>query len=72
MLYCYAVAIASLRPGGLSEEFFQPEGLECNSVLDDSLIAATTSANNIALILKHLPIKVSAVMCPKSLHLRMS
>ncbi len=53
-------AIWSLSREGLSEQLFQKEGLESNSVLSESLVAASYSSRNInALVLKHLPFQVS-------------
>lgn len=52
------MSIGSLSQEELLDEFFKPGGLESNSTLDNSLIAATTRDQSVALVLKHLPIEV--------------
>ena len=52
--------IWSLSRDGLSEKTYYEEGLESNSVLDNSLMAASSGSKNLnALVLRNLPVQVS-------------
>lgn len=55
----HAVDIKCLGRGSVSEATFDAGKLESSSPLDNSLISASASGKDIALLFKHLPIKVS-------------
>ncbi len=50
--------MTELNKESLSEIVCKTTDLEVNSLLSNSIIAATSSAKHIALVLKHLPIQV--------------
>ena len=52
-------AVHCVGKEGLSEELFEASGLESDSMLDNSLLAASVNGTDIALVLKNLPIRVS-------------
>ena len=57
-----AVDIKSLATGGVSKDIIDAGRLESSSPLADSLMAAVANGKDIALLLKHLPVKVSSVV----------
>ena len=62
LVYFSAVAIRSLSQESVSESFIKPGGLESNSSLENSLIAATTlERDNVAFVLKYLPAMVRSI-----------
>lgn len=58
VIILFAVMIENLSQEELSDDFFKPEGLESNSLLDNSRVAATSHARDVALVLKYVPIQV--------------